>query len=145
MKVVYGIDAKEEGDEYIGTLDAALTAATEGIVSGKFLVEYFPFLKHIPTWVPWAYSQRLFAKWQADNAKAQEVPHMYTLEHLVGDASYHGVEQQRIYRRRQDSHNVQASMAGSLLMTLDSSADSSQEVVIKNVCAVAFQGTCFFT
>ncbi|KAI0752764.1 cytochrome P450 [Daedaleopsis nitida] len=64
MKLVYGLDITDENDRYIGQVDAALTAS-QGIAPGKFMIEFFPFLRHLPDWFPGAIFKRQFAKGRA--------------------------------------------------------------------------------
>ena len=71
---MYGIQIADEGDEYVGMVEEALDGVAQGGVQGKFLVEYLPFLRHIPPWVPGASAQRLFKKWQAAGDRAKNVP-----------------------------------------------------------------------
>ena len=63
---------KEEDDEYVGLIEAALRASTDAMTPGRYLVEVLPFLKYVPTWVPGAYTQRLFVKWRTVNVRAVE-------------------------------------------------------------------------
>ena len=84
FKVTYGIDA-EHDDEYMANVDAALEGPAQGLVPGKFLVEYLPFLKYIPPWVPGASSQKLWAKWQAAAERLKNMPFAFTEENLVRD------------------------------------------------------------
>ena len=70
--MTYGIKAKEENDKYIEAIDAALKASVDSMTPGRYLVEILPFLKYIPTWVPGAYTQRLFVEWRTANVRAVE-------------------------------------------------------------------------
>ena len=74
LKILYGITAKNEGDKYVGLVDGALFGASQGMRPGRFMVEYLPFLRHIPPWLPGASSQRLFKEWQAAGTLLKEMP-----------------------------------------------------------------------
>ena len=87
LKIVYGIEAADEHDEYIAAVEAALEGPAQGLVPGKFLVEFLPFLRHIPTWFPGASSQRLFKKWQAAGERLKSLPYEYVKAHLVSDGA----------------------------------------------------------
>ena len=90
MKVVYGIEAKEEDDEFVTVAEAAVNAAVEGLeFPGKFFVEYFPFLRHIPAWLPGASSQRLSEMWQAVNEKSVSMPYAYAKENMVSSSAFY--------------------------------------------------------
>ena len=83
MKVSYGIDVMEENDPYVDAAEEAVRSASEGLVPGKFLVEFFPFLRHIPSWIPGASSQRLFQKWQAAGERLKNFPFEYVQNSMV--------------------------------------------------------------
>ena len=86
LKITYGIDASEDDyDEYMATIDAALEGPSQGLVPGKFLVQYFPFLRYIPAWIPGATSQKLWAKWHAAAEKLKNTPFEFAEKHLVRD------------------------------------------------------------
>ena len=142
MKVVYGIEAKEEDDEFVTTAEAAVNAVVEGLeFPGKFLVEYFPFLRHIPTWFPGASSQRLFSIWQMMNAKSISMPYAYVQSNMVSPlALYINMLPHADYMIK-DSPEVQQSMVGRLLSSLGTSTDESERTqVIRESAAVAFEG-----
>ncbi len=75
MKVVFGIDAVDDGDEIIDIVDAALEWIGEALVPGKYLVDVFPILQHVPPWVPGATVQRLAVRWRSTVARLKEVPY----------------------------------------------------------------------
>ena len=83
MRITYGINVKEEGDEYIAMLETAMEDFVDAMSPGKYLVEFLPFLKYVPTWVPGAHVQRLFVKWREDNARAVDTPYDYAVAHQV--------------------------------------------------------------
>ena len=74
MKVMYDINVKGKGDKYLRIAKDALEGAVEGMVPGKFMVEFLPFLRHVPPWFPLATSQRLWAKWQAAGETLKNAP-----------------------------------------------------------------------
>lgn len=83
LKLAYDIDVAEENDEYLATIDDTLDGAADGLVPVKFLVEYLPFLRYIPTWFPGAHSQRLFAKWQQAAERLKNMPYEYVRKTMV--------------------------------------------------------------
>ena len=83
LKVIYGIDIKDENDMYLQISEEAVAGAAVGLVPGKFLVDFFPFLRHVPTWFPGAASQRLWVKWMAAVRRLEDVPFEHTKEKMV--------------------------------------------------------------
>ncbi|PIL29135.1 cytochrome P450 [Ganoderma sinense ZZ0214-1] len=83
LKILYDIDVKDENDAYVEISEVALAGPLEGMVPGKFMVEFFPFLRHIPPWVPGARSQKLWAKWMAAGDRLKNVPFEHAKVKLV--------------------------------------------------------------
>ncbi len=52
LRVVYDKSITDMNDEYVVVAQDALTGVNVAGVPGAFWVEYFPFLKNIPGWVP---------------------------------------------------------------------------------------------
>ncbi|KAK7691811.1 hypothetical protein QCA50_005214 [Cerrena zonata] len=53
------MDISNLRDEYILLAQAAVEGISIVTVPGICWSEHFPFLRYIPTWVPWAYSKRI--------------------------------------------------------------------------------------
>ena len=141
MKVVYGISVESTDDLYVKIADEAMEGPVEGLVPGRFLVEFLPFLRHIPTWFPFATSQRLWAKWQASGERLKNTPFEETRAKMVC-ATYHPFEYDFTFTL-QDSGNARHSVVAKSLRRLEklgvSSADEIE--IIKNVGAVVYEGT----
>ncbi|KAF9483153.1 cytochrome P450 [Pholiota conissans] len=62
LMAMYGIEVTEEHDTMITTAEQAMEAAVFAAQPGNFLVDFFPILEKVPSWVPgtgWkAYAQR---------------------------------------------------------------------------------------
>lgn len=67
--------------------EEALAGPLEGMVPGKFLVEYLSFLRHIPPWLPGATSQRQWAKWMTAADKLKNVPFEHARSLMVRHAA----------------------------------------------------------
>ncbi|TBU45501.1 cytochrome P450 [Dichomitus squalens] len=74
MKIGYGIAVQGRDDVYVKIAKDALEGVVEGMVPERFLVEFLPFLRHVPPWFPFATSQRLWAKWQAAGERLKNTP-----------------------------------------------------------------------
>ncbi|KAG9220037.1 hypothetical protein CCMSSC00406_0007897 [Pleurotus cornucopiae] len=59
MDVSYGVRVLEKGDPYILTAEEAFSSLNAATVPGTFLVDLFPILKYIPSWIPGAGFKRL--------------------------------------------------------------------------------------
>ena len=75
LKVTYGITVAERGDEIIRVIDASMEAFAEGLVPGAFLVEYFPFLRYVPAWLPGAGFQKRLRRWRDASHAMVDMPY----------------------------------------------------------------------
>ncbi|RDX45842.1 cytochrome P450 [Lentinus brumalis] len=73
-KVVYDIDGEDSIKRQITLVEDAQAAIAQGLVPGRFLVQFFPFLRHVPAWLPGAEFKRLSNKWMAAACSAKWEP-----------------------------------------------------------------------
>ena len=64
LRISYGIEATDTGDEYIAIGERAVEGPTDALVLGALWVEFLPILRHLPSWFPGASYQRKAAKWR---------------------------------------------------------------------------------
>ncbi|CAE7194397.1 unnamed protein product [Rhizoctonia solani] len=69
-KLTYGYTVQDGSDEYIARAERALSAFAYASTPGRFLVDFFPFLKYIP----WAPFKRKAAEWRAQLVDFAEAP-----------------------------------------------------------------------
>ena len=62
--IVYGVRVYSPEDHYIWLSKQAMTALDEGTLPGAFWVESFPWLKHIPAWLPGSSARRFADKYR---------------------------------------------------------------------------------
>lgn len=98
MCVSYGIEVDEEstGIDYIQIAEESLTVFSEIFVPGKYLVETFPILRHVPGWMPGAAFKRNSTAWKRIHSRLVEIPWMKTKEALVRGTDYRRVSVQSI-------------------------------------------------
>ncbi|RPD62683.1 CyP450 monooxygenase [Lentinus tigrinus ALCF2SS1-6] len=63
VKIVYGFDVAEKNDKCIAMMEKDLEAG-DAFLPGRYYVEFLPFLRHVPSWVPGAGFQKDFAEWR---------------------------------------------------------------------------------
>lgn len=54
LKITYDIDVTDANDEYLRLAEEVVEKTTEAQLPGRFWIEFVPFLKHLPSWVPGA-------------------------------------------------------------------------------------------
>lgn len=84
--MAYGIDVKDENDEVLTYIDTGLEGSRELIIGG-FLVDFFPVLRHMPSFFPGCGFQKLFAKWRKDNQLLRDVPFLRYKDAVVGSSA----------------------------------------------------------
>ncbi|KAF8908212.1 cytochrome P450 [Gymnopilus junonius] len=74
MSVTYGITIAFTGDHYIRLAEKALEGMAAAARPGAFLVDFVPFLKHIPDWVPGTSFKRKAQEWRAAVTGMKDAP-----------------------------------------------------------------------
>lgn len=58
MRVAYGFDDVRRNEDLIDNAESLILGFAEAADPGRFLVNFVPFLKHVPSWFPGAGFQR---------------------------------------------------------------------------------------
>ncbi|KAI0754774.1 O-methylsterigmatocystin oxidoreductase [Daedaleopsis nitida] len=73
LKIGYGIDVEDEKNEIFRILNEALDVTSQAFVPGRFLVDMIPILQYVPSWIPGAEFQKLFARWRVANTRIKNL------------------------------------------------------------------------
>ncbi|KAH9847899.1 cytochrome P450 [Lenzites betulinus] len=124
VKVLYDIDTRDDADELIARMDEAAGCTSE-LASGTHPVDIFPFLQHVPSWVPGAGFQHAFAKCRAAVRYIKDEPFVRLKSAL-------------------DRGQAGPCVMSTLMSRISSDASTEEiayhEDVAKNVGLVAFEG-----
>ncbi|PIL22985.1 cytochrome P450 [Ganoderma sinense ZZ0214-1] len=71
LRVLYGIETQNDIDEAVAAIQGGLEGGRQVLVSGGFLVDFFPILRYSPSFVPF---QRRFAKWRTGLERLMNTP-----------------------------------------------------------------------
>ncbi|KAJ7436982.1 cytochrome P450 [Mycena galericulata] len=74
ISAAYGIDVLPSKDPYIDLAREALHAFSTANIPGRYLVDTFPILKHVPRWFPGAGFKRQAEEWRKLSLAMLEVP-----------------------------------------------------------------------
>ena len=113
IKAVYGLDTTEKDDKYIRAADRATKSIELLATTTSSLLQYFPVIAHIPTWLPgtgflrhlkqacqWAKEMRLLP-W--NDAKLQLVGFLIVhLQYIDMVTNYAGLIGRGVDRRKYD-------------------------------------------
>ncbi|TBU63516.1 O-methylsterigmatocystin oxidoreductase [Dichomitus squalens] len=122
MKIGYDIPVQSKDDPYVQITKDALEGPVEGMVPGRFLVDFLPFLRHVPPWFPFAASQRLWVKWQAAGERLKNTPFKEAKAKLARGETTHSIVANSLER----------------LSNMGISSPEEEEIV-KNVGAIVFE------
>ncbi|KAF9009917.1 cytochrome P450 [Cyathus striatus] len=74
LSIVYGYKIQPENDYYVELANEAVRGLGLVVHAGSFLVDYLPFLKYIPAWVPGAGFQKIAKRWKVATNKLRNDP-----------------------------------------------------------------------
>jgi len=74
FSVMYGKKNLSMDHEYVIAAQTAIEGLSEIMVPGAFLIEYFPFLRHVPSWVPGANAQKVVEHYKPYVTATREKP-----------------------------------------------------------------------
>lgn len=63
ISVTYGFELSSETQHYVQMSKEAVDPVVEALTPGAFMVDVFPFLKHVPSWFPGASFKRKAQVW----------------------------------------------------------------------------------
>lgn len=65
MTITYGLEIRPEHDPHIEAAEKAVEALANVPYAGAFMVDIFPSLKYVPSWMPGAGFKRKAKEWKA--------------------------------------------------------------------------------
>lgn len=74
VRIVYGMQIQSLDDDYITLAHKAVEGLVLAVVPGAYWVEYLPFLRHIPSWVPGTSGRKLAKKYKPVVALMRDQP-----------------------------------------------------------------------
>ncbi|KAF8994703.1 cytochrome P450 [Cyathus striatus] len=83
LSITYGINVQPSNDPYIKLAEAGVQPLLEATVPGAFLVDTFPMLKYIPTWIPGANFKRKANEWHKAARGMVDIPFEATKAAIV--------------------------------------------------------------
>jgi cytochrome P450 len=84
LSVIYGYQAKSDDDKYLRFAEECLNILSNEIASegGIWLVDVFPFLRYLPSWMPGAKFKRDAKIWKAKIQEFVEMPFQWSKSNL---------------------------------------------------------------
>jgi hypothetical protein len=138
VEIVYGFKIESMDDEYIKAAADSMCALGETRIPGKFWVDFMPWLRHVPAWVPGTAAVRFGEYWHPKVEKMINAPFDAILEGTVGSRFTSISLLLMVYQ------NTNACMARDLIMKLKDEEDPEvqveEEIKARHATAVAYVG-----
>ena len=83
LKLVYGYEIKESDDPLVDLVDTAMNQFSLSIAPGAFLVDIFPLLRYIPSWVPGAGFHKIAREWKQCMENTVNIPYNLVKQRMV--------------------------------------------------------------
>lgn len=124
LKAVYDMDIKGLDDEYLLLAQEAVLGTIQSRLPGTYWIEFFPFFKHIPSWVPGA---------KFKQAAEHYRPYVEAMRNKPFD----------VVKQAVANGSASPSIAASLIKKIEerykgTNLESQQEEIARNVTGIAF-------
>ena len=80
LRTLYGFEAKDNDDRMLALIWDCVEGTRELLISGGFLMDFFPILRFAPWFVPF---HRKLARWRAGNVRFKDEPFAWYKAQLV--------------------------------------------------------------
>ncbi|KAG7097964.1 hypothetical protein E1B28_005275 [Marasmius oreades] len=77
MKVAYGYEVASENDHFINVAEECAKISGWAMAPGRWLVDYYPILRFLPSWLPFTGFQRQAEEWKKRLASLSDEPHQW--------------------------------------------------------------------
>ncbi|KAF8910211.1 cytochrome P450 [Gymnopilus junonius] len=120
ISLAYGLKIRDSNDLFINLAERALQTALEATLPGAFLVDFIPWLKYVPEWMPGAGFQKKARMWKKLQEEMHELPYSEAVKNLA-------------------SGTADPSLTSNSLEKLDDSLNvEHQEEIIKDTAGIVF-------
>ncbi|TFK38145.1 cytochrome P450 [Crucibulum laeve] len=119
LSTAYGIKIQVEDDPYVQLSEAALKCEVVAAEWGYYLVDVFPALRHLPSWLPGMTFKRQAKEWKRLSVAMLEVPFEYAKKSVMNGTA-------------------NPSIASSILDADGSSQGHEKELILRDVLATIY-------
>lgn len=83
LRISHGYEVKENNDPFIELADKATEQFSLATAPGRFLVDFVPALRYVPSWLPGAGFQKKAASWASTLSEMVERPHNFVKQQIA--------------------------------------------------------------
>ncbi|KAJ6508848.1 cytochrome P450 [Mycena sanguinolenta] len=121
METVYGYSVQSTNDHFVALSESAVKKLSDSVFPGSVVVNTFPFLRYLPSWMPGTGFQRFAAECRHLTKETQEVPFNFAKQNMRDGVNSTSVVARLIEANRYDEVAMQA-VAGSAYTGLHDSS-----------------------
>ncbi|KAG1761924.1 cytochrome P450 [Suillus occidentalis] len=121
MRISYGHEVSDKGDIYVTLADEAMQGLGTAGIFGTFLVDYLPFLKYVPAFMPGANFKRQALIWRKKTRAMIDQPFQAVRERMANGTAIPCFAQKELEKLQQDPN-----------------PNSDYETTIKNVAGISY-------
>ncbi|KAJ3913952.1 cytochrome P450 [Lentinula edodes] len=82
MKITYGYTLTDSDDPFIRVAEESAQISGWALAPGRWMVDYYPIVRFIPSWFPFAHFKRQGAKWRKQLESLSDVPHNWVKKQM---------------------------------------------------------------
>ncbi|KAJ1306114.1 hypothetical protein OPQ81_010825 [Rhizoctonia solani] len=87
LSTVYGYTVEDTDDPLVRDTETAMDNFCVAAIPGNFMVNFFPFLKYVPEWVPGTGWKRKLKEWRSLKIRVTEGPYYWTKAQIASGAA----------------------------------------------------------
>ncbi|KAF7324281.1 O-methylsterigmatocystin oxidoreductase [Mycena sanguinolenta] len=108
MAIVYGYEVQPTNDRFVALAENAANKLSEAVLPGSVVVNTFPFLRYLPSWMPGAGFQRYAAECREVTKEMQKVPFNFVKQNMRDGVDSTSVVAKLLEANRYDDVAIQA-------------------------------------
>lgn len=144
MEIVYGVQVHSMDDDYLRLAIESMDAFASSRMAGKYWVDYIPFLKYIPSWVPGASAVKYGSRWRPVVEEMVNRPFEAIQRQLKDSVNISQSDSSETRAERYDRQAPTPSMAAELITEVESEKDparrAEEELCAKQATGISYAG-----
>ncbi|TFK92563.1 O-methylsterigmatocystin oxidoreductase [Polyporus arcularius HHB13444] len=129
MKIIYDNDVESEIEEQMIRVQMTQDGISQGLVPGKYLVEFFPFIRHLPSWFLGAELRVKSTEWRNAANDLKNIPYNRVIEEMVRTAQ----------NPDQEPRSIISQLLAKISHYRGTDMYAEEEDIVKNTGAIAFE------
>jgi hypothetical protein len=146
MRTAYGFDDIRQNESLVHDAEKLVMELFEATVPGRYLLDYLPVLRFVPSWLPGAGFKKKFRDIAHMNANLRDPPFEEAKRDIVSTLNAAPARSSYIVIKEDGRKGNHPSMAHGLIDRLPEESDPIRkdlEDIARNVCGVAYLGRRF--